>query len=538
MARVPGGTSKASENREPLAPATARLSRVNTLNPAVCYEALRTRDERFDGRLFVGVTSTGVFCRPVCPARPPKLRNCRFFVSAAAAHAAGFRPCLRCRPECAPDVGSWRGSCNTVLRSLALIEDGELDGEGAGVDALADRVGVGARQLRRLFQQHLGASPVAVAQTRRLLLAKQLIHQTHLSMSEIALGSGFGSVRRFNETFRELYRRPPAALRRGGGTPLPDSSTADAAVTVRLSYQPPYDWSALLAHLTARAVDGVEHVDGSSYRRTFVHQGRPGMVEMTHAPADHCLVASIRFPSVSALPSLVARIRRAFDLGADLPLIEAHLARDPMLAPLIAARPGLRLPGAWDGFELGTRAILGQQISVEAARRLAGRLVGLCGGKLPDGGGGQPIHAGVLTATYPGPADVVAADLTSLPMPGARRRALVALAEAALREPLLFGSLESVEKTVARLRAIPGVGEWTSHVIALRAAREPDAFPASDVGLLRGAEIAGGQPLTARTLEARATAWRPWRAYAAQHLWAADADAHPPRATRTPGRPS
>jgi AraC family transcriptional regulator of adaptative response / DNA-3-methyladenine glycosylase II len=504
------------------------------LDPAICYQALRTHDERFDGRLFVGVTSTRIYCRPVCPARPPKFENCRFFASAAAAQESGFRPCLRCRPESAPDVGSWRGTANTVSRSMAAIEDGDLDGTGASVEMLAERVGVGARQLRRLFKRHLGVSPVAVAQTRRLLFAKQLIHETRLPMGEVALASGFGSVRRFNEMFHTLYARPPTALRPRRVVPLPEGSAADSGVTVRLPYRPPYDWAAMLAHLGTRAVDGVERVDGATYSRTFVHEGESGSVEVSHLPERACLSVNVRLRRVSALPSIIARLRRAFDLAADLPVITAHLARDPLLAPLCAARPGLRLPGAWDGFELGTRAILGQQVSVQAARQLAGKLVRLCGASVPKKVGdaacahaacarGGPRGSCALTATYPGPAPVVGADLTSLPMPGARRRALVTLAEAALREPRLFHPLASVEETVARLRAIPGIGDWTAHYIALRAAREPDAFPTGDVGLLRSASSRDGvQTFTARTLGLRAERWRPFRAYAAQHLWAAE----------------
>ena len=243
------------------------------LDPQTCYRALETRDARFDGRLFVGVTSTGIYCRPICPARTPKFENCRFFPSAAAAQEAGFRPCLRCRPETAPDLAAWRGTSNTVSRGLALIAEGALDGDEASVEALAERLGVGERQLRRLFQQHLGASPIAVAQTRRVLFAKQLIHETRLPMTEVALAAGFGSVRRFNETFQRLFDRPPSALRRKTVTSLREGSVAAIGVTLRLRYRPPYDWPAMLAFLRARAIAGVELVDGERYRRT-VHAGR------------------------------------------------------------------------------------------------------------------------------------------------------------------------------------------------------------------------------------------------------------------------
>jgi AraC family transcriptional regulator of adaptative response / DNA-3-methyladenine glycosylase II len=488
---------------------------VSRLDPQACYRALQTRDERFDGRIFVGVTSTGIYCRPVCPARTPKLENCQFYPSAAAAHEAGFRPCLRCRPETVLDLGSWRGTSNTVSRGLALIAEGNLDGE-TGLEALAERLGVGGRQLRRLFQQHLGASPIAVAQTRRVLFAKQLIQETRLPMAEIAMAAGFGSVRRFNEVFQRLFQRSPSALRHAMSSPL--GSLAESGVTVRLRYRAPYDWAAMLSHLRARAVDGVERVVGGLYGRTVMHEGRMGTVEIRHLPAARSLAATLRFPTVSALASIVARVRRVFDLGADPTAIGKDLARDPLLAPLVEERPGLRVPGGWEGFELATRAILGQQVSVEAGRQLACQLVHVCGARVP----GRERCDDALTFVFPSAEQVAAADLSSLGMPKSRRVALVAAAKVALADPSFFEPLETLEKTVARLRTIPGVGDWTAHTIALRAAREPDAFPASDVGLLRSAARAGGRRSSAADLLERAERWRPWRAYAAQHLWAAD----------------
>jgi len=516
--RPADGPLIASENRQR---APARVTTVHDavpiLDPRRCYEALRTRDERFDGRVFVGVTSTGIYCRPICPARPPKPEHCRFFPSAAAAQEAGFRPCLRCRPETAPELGSWRGTSNTVSRGLALIDEGVLDRDDARVDLLAERLGVGERQLRRLFARHLGASPIAVAQTRRALFAKQLIHDTRLPMAEIALAAGFGSVRRFNETFRGLFGRPPASLRHKSSAPR----GSVAGVTLRLRYRPPYDWAAMIAHLRDRAIEGVERVDGARYRRTAAHGGELGVVEIEHEPARRCVVATIRFPSVRALPAMVTRIRRAFDLSADVEAIGAHLSRDPWLAPLVSARPGLRTPGAWDGFELAVRSVLGQQISVGAARALAGRLARCCGSVLGEG-----AEDG-LTLAFPGPAEVARANLSSLPMPGARKETLAALARAALADPLLFQPLDTLDETLGKLRAIRGIGEWTAHYIALRAAREPDAFPASDLGLLRAAaEQHAGRP-SPDTLRARAERWRPWRGYAAQHLWTAAAAARP-----------
>jgi AraC family transcriptional regulator, regulatory protein of adaptative response / DNA-3-methyladenine glycosylase II len=514
----------------------ATVSPKNVLDPQACYKALQTRDARFDGRLFVGVTSTGVYCRPVCPARPPKPENCRFFPSAAAAGDAGFRPCLRCRPETAPDRGSWLGTSNTVSRGLALIAEGELDENGAGVDRLAERLGVGSRQLRRLFQQHLGASPIAVAQTQRILFAKQLIHETRLPMAEIAFAAGFTSVRRYNEVFHELFGRPPSALRRRN-TAAASSSRGHGAidvtgVTLRLRYRPPYDWPAMLAHLGHRAVPGVERVVGGTYARTVEHAGQTGTVVVAHEPNAQSLTATVRFPSVRALPAIVARIRRVFDVAADVTAIGAHLARDPVLAPFVAARPGLRTPGAWDGFELAVRAVLGQQVSVPAARELAFRLACVCAGATTAARDPE----GPLTYVFPTAhrvARLTNEDRSALGVPGARLRALVAVAEAAVADPLLFEPRATVDETVSKLRAIPGVGDWTAHIIALRAGREPDAFPSSDRGLLRGAARASGATLDPAGLLGMAERWRPWRAYAAQHLWAADADSGPlPREAR------
>jgi AraC family transcriptional regulator of adaptative response / DNA-3-methyladenine glycosylase II len=308
------------------------------------YRAFQSHDARFDGRVFVGVTSTGIYCRPICPARCPRFENCRFFASAAAAQEASFRPCLRCRPEIAPDLAFWRGTANTVSRALALIADGALDGEDSDVEKLAERLGVGGRQLRRLFQRHLGASPIAVAQTRRVLFAKQLLHDTHLPMAEVALASGFGSVRRFNETFRDLFGRPPSTLRRKSGT----DNSAHEGVTLRLAYRPPYDWPGMLAALSSRAVPGVEWIDGNSWHRRIDLDGKQGRVAVAHLPARNSVLVTIHFPCVKALPAIVARVRRVFDLGADIATIDSHLARDPKLAPLIRKRPGLRAPGDWE----------------------------------------------------------------------------------------------------------------------------------------------------------------------------------------------
>lgn len=491
----------------------------------ICYRALETRDARFDGLLFVGVSSTGVYCRPVCPVRTPRLRYCRFFGSAAAAHEAGFRPCLRCRPETAPDLATWRGTSNTVSRALTLIVDGALDNDDSSVAKLSERLGIGDRQLRRLFEEHLGASPIAVAQTRRVLFAKQLIHETRMPMTEVALAAGFGSLRRFNEVFRDLFDRPPTALRRADSSA---SVPGKMGVTLRLRYRPPYDWDSMLAYLGARAIPGVEVVEGESYQRTIEIDDYVGFVQVFHLPQQQSLGVAIRFPNVRSLPAIVARVRRLFDTRADIETIDEHLSRDSVLAPLVAKHPGLRAPGGWDGFELAVRAVLGQQVSVAAARRLAAELVVRCGQPLPPASNSHPG----LSHVFPTAERLTSAEKVTLGMPSARQLSLKALAEAAVADRNLFRPFGTIEEAIARFRSIRGIGEWTAQYIALRALREPDAFPASDAGLLRSAALIDGIRSSPDRLLKRAESWRPWRAYAAQHLWAAQTVDGPSGGTR------
>jgi AraC family transcriptional regulator of adaptative response / DNA-3-methyladenine glycosylase II len=396
---------------------------------------------------------------------------------------------------------------------LALIAEGALDGDGNSVEKLAGRLGLGERQLRRLFLQHLGASPISVAQTRRVLFAKQLIHETQMPMTEVAMAAGFGSLRRFNETFRDLFHRAPSALRRKNS-----SRQGEKDVKLRLRYRPPYDWESMLSFLEARAIPGVEVVEGGRYLRTVEVNGAMGSIEVSHLPERESLGVSIRFPDVRLLPQIVARVRRLFDLGADIETIAHHLSGDPALAPLVALRPGLRAPGGWDGFEIAVRAVLGQQISVVAARGLAGQLVARHGRAVPKS---FLIHAN-LSHVFPRAKRLASVSSIGLGMPAARLTALKAVAEAAVADPNLFRPFGGIEETVARLRTIRGIGEWTAQYIALRAVREMDAFPATDIGLLRGMASVDGAKTTPRNLLNRAESWRPWRAYAAQHLWAAD----------------
>jgi AraC family transcriptional regulator of adaptative response / DNA-3-methyladenine glycosylase II len=440
----------------------------------------------------------------------PKRENMEFYATAAAAQEAGFRPCLRCRPETAPELAAWHGTSNTVSRALALIDAGALDE--ADTDCLAERLGVGARQLRRLFRQHLGASPLSVAQTRRVLLAKHLIHGTRLSMADVALAAGFGSIRRFNEIFQRIFGRPPGDLRRVTVTDPPPGRRGE--VMLRLGYRPPYDWPAMASFLKARAIPGVEVVSSGCYARTIEVDGVHGIVAVEPAPGNALRVA-IRLSRLSALPTIIARVRRVFDLAADPHAIDAQLAQDDLLASLVVARPGLRVPGAWDGFEFAVRAVLGQQITVSAAVRLAGKLVAQYGLPLARG-----LETEGLTHVFPRPERLASANLTTLGMPRVRAASLASLAAAVSADPGVLGAGRSLAECVTHLRALPGVGEWTAQYIAMRELREPDAFPASDIGLRRALTDAEGKRPTSRALLARAERWRPWRAYAAQHLWA------------------
>jgi AraC family transcriptional regulator, regulatory protein of adaptative response / DNA-3-methyladenine glycosylase II len=383
------------------------------------------------------------------------------------------------------------------------------------VGRLAWQLGVGERHLRRLFREHLGASPNAVAQTRRVLLAMQLIRDTQLSMADVALAAGFGSVRRFNEVFQQLFRRPPGALRR-------DRSTQDLsqALVMRLPYCPPYDWPSVISFLKARAIPGIEAVSDLRYVRSVGFDGSHGVVAVEPA-ARHALQVTIRFPRLSQLPAILDRVRRVFDLGADPHAIDAHLADDSALAPLVRDRPGLRVPGAWDGFELAVRAVLGQQISVRAAARLAGRLAQGYGEPLED----ASAEREGLTHVFPRPDRIASVDLAPIGLPRARAKALSSLASAIARDPRILDAGRSLADCVNHLSALPGIGEWTAQYIAMRELREPDAFPASDLWLRRALAGIEGRPFTALELVDRAERWRPWRAYAAQHLWSAAANA-------------
>ncbi|MGH8267008.1 MAG: AlkA N-terminal domain-containing protein [Steroidobacteraceae bacterium] len=483
------------------------------LDPEALNRARISRDPRFDGKFFIAVTSTGIYCRPICPSRYAKRSNVRFFGSTAAAEAAGFRPCLRCRPEAAPGTPAWLGTAAVVRRALRLIDDGALDED--SVDALAARLGVGARHLLRLFGRHVGASPIAVAQTRRLHFAVCLLEETDLPITQIAIAAGFGSSRRFNDAFRSAYRRSPRELRKAGRRGGAARAAGSEEVVLRLAYRPPYDWPHMREFLALRAIAGVERVDARGYARTLACAGGHARVCVRALAGEDALELRVAGAPPPALLQLASAARRVFDLAGDPARIGAELAADALIGPLVAQRPGLRIPGAWDPFECAVRAVLGQQISVAAARTLAGRLIERAGEPIRDGSDG-------LSQLFPTAADIAHAHLEGLGITGTRVAALKSLARAVLEQRIDFSAAPAA--VAAALAALTGIGPWTAQYVALRAFGEPDAFPYGDWVLRRMAAPPGEAVLSAHGLEERARQWRPWRGYATVHLWRAAAD--------------
>ena len=482
------------------------------LSQDACWRALQTRDARFDGRFVTAVRSTGIYCRPVCPAPAPKRANCLFLPCAAAAQEAGFRPCLRCRPEASPGTPAWLGTSSTVSRALRLISEGALDA--GGVEDLAARLGVGDRHLRRLFRRHLGASPLTVALTRRIHFAKKLIDESELPMAEVALASGFSSIRRFNAAIRKTYGRAPRELR--GSQTARVGPAGSSGIELKLAFRPPLDWASLIRFLIPRLTPGVESADLDGYRRTVSLDGVKGIVEVAPSEGANQLVARIHLAGSADLIQVAERLRRIFDLGADPGAISKQLGRDPYLAKAFAAFPGLRVPGAWDGFELAVRAILGQQVSVRAATTLAGRLVETHGEPLDPEIAGEGFET--LRLVFPSAESLARADLTRIGLTRARAAAISTLAEKVANGNLVIESCLGLGETLRRLEELPGVGDWTAQYIAMRALGEPDAFPTTDLGLRRA--LAGGaKPIESGRLAEIAEAWRPWRAYAAMALW-------------------
>ncbi|QQD74049.1 AlkA N-terminal domain-containing protein [Acidithiobacillus ferrivorans] len=482
------------------------------LNREVCYRAVLARDARFDGKFYTAVLSTGIYCRPVCPARPPKLENCLFVPSTAVARQLGFRACLRCRPELVGAEPFAEASALMVSRALQQMnDDGALNG--TNLDEVAVQLGVSGRHLRRLFVRVLGSPPTALAQMQRILLAKKLIAETGLSMTDVALAAGFGSVRRFNAVMQRHCGCAPGVLRHTSAS----KSDMAAGITMKLPYTPPYDWAALLEFLAGRAIPGVEAVQSGQYWRSFQLEGTQGLVEVHPDPANDQLLATIHATKTPPIGIIVARLRRLFDLDTEIIRIDQHLSTDPLMASRVRARPGLRVPGAWDLFELTVRAILGQQISVAAATTLSGRLVAALGGSLTEEMALLSDGTGI-SRIFPTPAAVMAADLGSIGLTRAREKALQTLA-VAMQESRLAFSAQTLDSIIENLCELPGIGPWTAHYIAMRGYRDPDAFPHSDLGLLRALETENGRPSPAAMLMI-AEAWRPWRAYAAMRLWA------------------
>jgi AraC family transcriptional regulator, regulatory protein of adaptative response / DNA-3-methyladenine glycosylase II len=497
------------------------METISGLDPEALNRARISRDPRFDGKFFIAITSTGIYCRPICPSRYAKRANVRFFGSPAAAEAAGFRPCLRCRPEAAPGTPAWLGTAAVVRRALRLIDEGALDED--SVDALAARLGIGPRHLLRLFGRHVGASPIAVAQTRRLHFAVCLLGETNLPITQIAMAAGFGSCRRFNDAFRSTYRRAPRemrnAARRGGAGGAEE-------VVLRLAYRPPYDWTHMRDFLAVRALPGVERVDARGFARTVACGGGHAVICVTALPGEDALELRVAGAPPAALLQLASAARRVFDLAADPARIGAELALDPLVGPLARWRPGLRIPGSWDAFECAVRAVLGQQVSVAAGRTFAARLVERAGTVIRGGADG-------LTHLFPTPSALAGANLAGLGLTRTRAATLHALARAVLERRIDFSA--APEEVTAALAALPGIGSWTAQYVALRALAEPDALPTGDLVLRR--MVAGNAGVvSARLLEERARHWQPWRGYAVIHLWRAAAEAAV-RANRVPIRP-
>ena len=479
------------------------------LQPDACYLALKARDARFDGRFFTGVTTTGIYCRPVCRVRTPKRENCRFFGHAAQAESAGFRPCLRCRPELAPQSLAWSiqdaGSILAHQAARLLDEPEAWGGMPASVDQLAARLGVSDRHLRRLFEAQFGVSPLQYLQTRRLLTAKQLLADTDIPITQVALISGYASVRRFNAAFVEHYGLNPTRLRRDGGKPV-------QGLQVRLGYRPPYDVEAMLGFFRTRTIDGIEMVSDVAIARTLavesageLHRGWLSAAFDT----DRCqVIVQMSDGLRGVLPQVIRRVRAMLDLDADPNAINAALHES------FPRGDGLRVPGAMSGYELAVRAVLGQQITVAAARTLAQRLVDRFGEPITT-----PTPA--LRRLFPAPAVLAAATGDALGQLGIvrqRQAAIVAIAKAVAEGRLQLHAGSDVEATMAALKDLPGIGDWTAHYIAMRALRWPDAFPAGDVALHKALGVQGLRN-PAREAEAASQPWKPWRSYAVIRAW-------------------
>jgi AraC family transcriptional regulator of adaptative response / DNA-3-methyladenine glycosylase II len=505
-------------------------SGVAALDDEQRYQAATSKDPRFDGVFFIGVTSTGIYCRPSCPAITPKRENMRFYRSAAAAQEAGFRACKRCRPDASPGSPEWNIRADVTGRAMRLIADGIVDR--GGVQELAGRLGYEQRQVRRLVTAELGAGPLAIARAQRAQTARILVETTDLPLSEIAFAAGFASIRQFNATMREVFAATPSQLREARGRrarapqsrrlgvpPGPDPS-APGLIRIRLAYRAPIDGGRMSGFLAARAIPGVESVEDGRYRRTIMLPNGTGILSLgplIASPDPGYIDCELQLTDLRDLTAAVQRCRRLLDLDADPEAVTGNLAGDPVLGPLALASPGRRSPGHVDGSELAMRAVLGQQVSVAAARRLAARLVAAYGKPLerPDG---------TLTHCFPTAETLAEADPAALPMPRARALALTGLAAALASGELSLDPGAERDRATAQLLALPGIGPWTASYIRMRALSDPDAFLPGDVGVLealsRLGAVSGSRAAQGKAAAALAEGWRPWRSYAVHHLWA------------------
>ncbi|OMC45639.1 DNA-3-methyladenine glycosylase [Mycobacterium sp. IS-2888] len=470
-----------------------------------CYRAVQSKDARFDGWFVTAVLTTRIYCRPSCPVRPPFARNVRFYPTAAAAQRAGFRACKRCRPDASPGSPEWNVRGDVVARTMRLIADGTVDRDGVG--GLAARLGYTTRQLERLLQAELGAGPLALARAQRAQTARVLIETTQLPFGDVAFAAGFSSIRQFNDTVRLVFESTPTTLRKQAAGR--SDANSPGAVSLRLPVRTPFAYEGAFGHLAAGAVPGCEEVRDGAYRRSLRLPSGSAVVTLTPA-VDHvrCVLVLDDFRD---LTTAIARCRRLLDLDADPEAVVDALSRDPDLCPVVAKAPGQRIPRTVDEAELAVRAVLGQQVSTKAARTHAARLVAAYGRPLDDA-------AGTLTHTFPSVEELAEIDPVHLAVPKARQRTLSALIAGLADGTVVLDSGSEWESARRQLLALPGIGPWTAEVIAMRGLGDPDAFPASDLGLRLAAERLG-LPSDERTLLDHSARWRPWRSYAVQHLW-------------------
>jgi AraC family transcriptional regulator of adaptative response / DNA-3-methyladenine glycosylase II len=488
------------------------VSEASGLHPAICWQALCSRDPRFDGRFFAGVQTTRVYCRSTCPIPLHKPENVRWFPSAASAEAAGYRPCKRCRPHTSPGTPAWFGTSSVVSRALKLIFNGGLDS--GDVEELAGHVGLGARHLRRLFVQHLGASPARVARTRRIHFARSLIEESDLSITKIAFYSGFRSIRQFNHSMQAAFGQSPSELRRTCETP--SVKQHQGFITLFVAYRPPFDWTALINFLAPKAIPGVEVIESDCYRRTIAIDGEVGEMEVRPDNSGPRLRVDVRLSNLGPLFQVIERVRRMFDVGADPLQITRHLSCSSRLKPLVEKRPGLRVPGVWDGFEFAVLSTLEAQLTGRNPERVIGSLVKTFGTPLKS-------STPALNHLFPQPEQLAEADLSIVGIRGGCARAIRTLARSVLGKRLTFDTSRSLEDALSRLCAVRGLDERERDYIAMRVFGEPDAFPPWD-HMLRRAVSADGTPVIPAQLLGISEPWRPWRAYAAMHLWVAGAE--------------